>query len=110
MDLVFPTCSKVSRYTGLGSDCNINIAFNQQLGLCASTTTSGMENDVRVCRDPTHLCAADPNFKFNLTDSPSNGVSCLQYLFMMIVTVQAVGFCPFPYFLAVPIITRPSCA
>jgi integrin alpha FG-GAP repeat containing protein 1 len=110
IDLVFPTCSKVSQSTGLGSDCYINIAFNQQLDLCASTTISGMTNDVRVCRPPTNLCVADPAFKFNLTDSPSNHVSCLHHLFMMVVTTYAIGFCSFPYFLAISIIdTRPSC-
>ena len=75
IDLVFPTCSRVSQSTGFGSDCYINIAFNQQLGLCASTTDSGVKNGVRVCRNPTDLCVADPNFKFDLTNSPSNHVS-----------------------------------
>ena len=87
IDLVFPTCSQVSQSTGLGTDCYINIAFNQQLDLCASTTVSGMKNNVRVCRPPTNLCVADPNFKFNLTDSPSNDVSHCYYLFMMVVTI-----------------------
>ena len=86
MDLVFATCSRVSQSTGLGSNCYINIAFNQQLDLCTSATVSGMKNDARVCRRPTDLCAADPNFKYNLTDSPSNHVSCFHYLFMMVVT------------------------
>lgn len=87
IDLVFPTCSRVSQSTGLGSDCYINIAFNQQLDLCASTTVSGMKNNVRVCRPPTNLCVADPNFKFDLTDSSSNDVSSFHYLFMMVVTI-----------------------
>ena len=87
IDLVFPTCSRVSRSTGLGSDCYINIALNQQLDLCASTTVSGMKNNVRVCRPPTNLCVADPNFKFNLTDSPSNHVSCFYCLFMKVIII-----------------------
>ena len=86
IDLVFPTCSEVSQSTGLGSDCYINIAFNQQLDLCTSATASGMKNDVRICRRPTDLCVADPNFRFNLTDSSSNHVSCSHHFFMMVVT------------------------
>jgi len=86
IDLIFSTCSKVSQSTGLGSDCYINIAFNQQLDLCASTTDSGMKDDVRVCRRPAGLCVADPNFKFDLADSPSNHVSCFHYFFMMVLT------------------------
>ena len=87
IDLVFPTCSQVSQSTGLGSDCYINIAFNKQLDLCASTTVSGMKNNIRVCRPPTNLCVADPNFKFDLTDSPSNHVSSFRYSFIMAVSV-----------------------
>lgn len=110
IDLIFPTCSKVSQSTGIGSDCYINIAFNQQLDLCTSTTVSGMKNDARVCRRPADLCVADPNFKFNLADSPTNHVSCFHYLFIMILTGRTLGLCSFPCFFAVSVITRPSCA
>ncbi|TFK34872.1 hypothetical protein BDQ12DRAFT_688981 [Crucibulum laeve] len=72
IDLVFPTCSSVSSSTGLGSDCYINIAYNQQLKLCASTTDSGIKKGVRTCRPPEDLCTADPDFKFDLTDKPEN--------------------------------------
>ncbi|KAF8162813.1 hypothetical protein B0H34DRAFT_295552 [Crassisporium funariophilum] len=72
IDLVFSTCSSVSQSSGLGSDCYINIAYNQQLGLCSSTTDSGLRKGVRVCRRPEDLCIEDPNFKFDLTDSPDN--------------------------------------
>ncbi|KAG2020932.1 hypothetical protein CC2G_006216 [Coprinopsis cinerea AmutBmut pab1-1] len=72
IDMIFPTCSRVSSSTGLGTDCHINIAFNQQLGLCRLTTDSGLQKGVRVCRPPDNLCTPDDNFKFDLTDSPDN--------------------------------------
>ncbi|OBZ75437.1 T-cell immunomodulatory protein [Grifola frondosa] len=43
IDMIFATCSSVSPSTGIGSDCSINIAFNKQLPLCSSTTTSGIQ-------------------------------------------------------------------
>lgn len=58
--------------TGVGTDCFINIAYNQQPGLCSSTTESGTIDGTRVCRKPEDLCIADPGFKFDLTDSPNN--------------------------------------
>ena len=72
IDLIFPSCNQVDPSTGIGADCFINIAYNQQLGLCASTTESGIKGGTRVCRRPEDLCAADPDFKFDLTDSPDN--------------------------------------
>ncbi|THH05309.1 hypothetical protein EW145_g4893 [Phellinidium pouzarii] len=36
IDMVFATCASVSSSTGIGKDCYINIAYNQQLPLCAS--------------------------------------------------------------------------
>ncbi|KAF8188320.1 hypothetical protein BJ912DRAFT_1031903 [Pholiota molesta] len=68
IDLIFPTCSSVSS-NGVGKDCYINIAYNQQLGLC-------IKKGARVCRRPEDLCIADPDFKFNLTDSPDNDIRC----------------------------------
>ncbi|KAF8061672.1 hypothetical protein FPV67DRAFT_1673289 [Lyophyllum atratum] len=72
IDMVFTTCSSVSSSTGLGSDCFINIAYNQQLPLCSSSTDSGFRKGVRTCRPPDDLCTVDPNFKFDLTDDPKN--------------------------------------
>lgn len=74
MDMILTTCKSVSS-SGVGSDCYINIAYNQQLPLCSYTTDSGMKNGVRVCRPPNDLCTADDNFQFNLLDSPDNNVS-----------------------------------
>ncbi|KAJ2926340.1 hypothetical protein H1R20_g10751, partial [Candolleomyces eurysporus] len=72
IDLIFSTCSSVSTSTGIGKDCYINVAYNQQLGLCKATTDSGLKKGVRVCRPPDDLCTADPNFKFDLTESSDN--------------------------------------
>ncbi|GLB35509.1 putative repeat domain in Vibrio, Colwellia, Bradyrhizobium and Shewanella [Lyophyllum shimeji] len=72
IDMVFTTCSSVSSSTGLGSDCYINIAYNEQLPLCSSSTDSGIKNGVRTCRPHDDLCTVDPNFKYDLTDDPTN--------------------------------------
>ncbi|KAJ3514179.1 hypothetical protein NLJ89_g2518 [Agrocybe chaxingu] len=72
IDLIFPTCSSVSPSTGVGSDCYINIAYNQQLPLCTLTTDSGLRKGVRVCRRPEDLCITDPNFKFDLSPRSDN--------------------------------------
>lgn len=71
--MIFTTCRSVSS-NGVGSDCYVNIAYNQQLGLCTSTTDSGIKNGIRVCRPPNDLCTADDEFKFDLRDSPDNEV------------------------------------
>jgi len=72
MDMLFPSCAHVDSSTGTGTDCFINVAYNQQVGLCPSTTNSGFSNGVRICRRPMDLCVADTFFRFNLTDSPDN--------------------------------------
>ena len=72
--MVFTTCSSVSKFTGLGNDCYVNVAYNKQLPLCASTTTPRFRNGQRVCRAPEELCIADPNFTFDLSDRPGNDV------------------------------------
>ncbi|KIJ63277.1 hypothetical protein HYDPIDRAFT_92805 [Hydnomerulius pinastri MD-312] len=73
IDMVFPTCSSVSATTGVGSGCLINIAYNQQLSLCNSATTSSVDKEGnRVCRPPEELCTADPNFKYDLGLSGNN--------------------------------------
>ncbi|KZT70220.1 hypothetical protein DAEQUDRAFT_725861 [Daedalea quercina L-15889] len=71
IDMVFATCSSVSS-SGVGSNCYINIAYNQQLPLCASTTDSGLRNGKQVCRPPEQLCTADPDFRFDLSERSDN--------------------------------------
>lgn len=74
IDMVFVTCTSVSSSTGVGSDCMINIAYNQQLPLCTSTTTGSVKNGKRVCRPADDLCVADPNFRFDLSERADNDV------------------------------------
>ncbi|KAJ3731690.1 hypothetical protein DFJ43DRAFT_1132384 [Lentinula guzmanii] len=69
IDMVFTTCNSVSSSSGVGSDCYINIAFNQQLPLCA-TAQPAFTKGVRTCRPPDNLCVADPNFKFEFSGKP----------------------------------------
>ncbi|KZT11560.1 uncharacterized protein LAESUDRAFT_783948 [Laetiporus sulphureus 93-53] len=72
VDMVFATCSSVSSSSGVGSDCYINIAFNKQLPLCSSPTSSGVKDGRRICRPPDQLCTADLEFRFDLNDSSDN--------------------------------------
>ncbi|KIJ44161.1 hypothetical protein M422DRAFT_30662 [Sphaerobolus stellatus SS14] len=68
IDMVFPSCTSVDGSTGVGKDCMINIAYNQQLPLCTSTTSL---ND-KKCRRPDALCVRDPDFRFDFTENSSN--------------------------------------
>lgn len=74
IDMVFTTCASVSTSTGLGNGCEIHIAYNQQLPLCELSATSGVKNGKKVCRQPEQLCAADPDFRFDLSDREDNNV------------------------------------
>lgn len=67
--MVFTTCSSVSSSSGVGSNCYINIAFNQQLPLCG-TAQPAFTKGIRTCRPPDNLCVADPNFKFEFSGDP----------------------------------------
>ncbi|KAG6328098.1 hypothetical protein ID866_10991 [Astraeus odoratus] len=73
MDMVFTTCSHVSSSSGVGAGCILNIAYNQQLPVCPSTTTTNVNKQgERICRSPVDLCVADPNFHYDLTATPDN--------------------------------------
>lgn len=88
IDMMFTTCKSVDS-EGIGSDCFINIIYNQQLGLCSSSTESEVKNDVRVCRQPNNLCTPDDHFKFDLQDSPDNDVCELDPLYDPLMLLQA---------------------
>lgn len=77
MDMLFVTCDSVSNASGIGSGCSINIAYNKQLPLCSSSTAQNVKNGKRVCRLPTDLCTADPDFQFNLHEGTDNPVGFL---------------------------------
>ena len=70
--MLFVTCDSVSKSTGIGTGCNINIAYNKQLPLC--TSASNFQQGKRICRPPGDLCTADPDFQFDLNDSSENPV------------------------------------
>ncbi|EIN08003.1 hypothetical protein PUNSTDRAFT_121158 [Punctularia strigosozonata HHB-11173 SS5] len=72
IDMIFPTCTDVSSTTGIGTECKINIAYNQQLPLCTSSTSQAIKNGKRSCRPPEELCTADNNFKFDLSERSGN--------------------------------------
>ncbi|KAN0105511.1 hypothetical protein V8E52_010950 [Russula decolorans] len=70
IDLLITTCSSVSRSTGLGTNCALNIAYNAQLPLCASSTSFPLPSDPAAagpCRNPAELCIADSNFSFSFS-------------------------------------------
>ena len=70
IDLLITTCSSVSRSTGLGTNCALNIAYNAQLPLCASSTSFPLLSDPAAagpCRNPAALCIADTNFSFSFS-------------------------------------------
>lgn len=68
IDLLITTCSSVSRSTGLGTNCALNIAYNTQLPLCVSSTSFPLPSDPAVpCRNPAALCVADTNFSFSFS-------------------------------------------
>jgi hypothetical protein len=77
IDMIFSSCSSVSAYSGIGTDCYINIVYNQQLPLCTSRVGSALGNENRTCREPDNLCSADPGFKFDLSNNANNKVDAL---------------------------------
>ncbi len=80
IDMVFPTCSSVSRDSGIGTNCQINIAYNQQRPLCQGAS---LKNKTEICRKPDDLCSGDDNFKFNFDEAD------LQVLFTGAVCVSS---------------------
>ncbi|KAI9462517.1 hypothetical protein F5148DRAFT_1213282 [Russula earlei] len=70
IDLLITTCTSVSQSTGLGTNCALNIAYNKQLPLCASSSSFPFPSDPAVakpCRGPATLCVADPHFSFSFS-------------------------------------------
>lgn len=96
IDMVFVTCSAVSSTTGIGSDCYINIAYNRQLPLCSSPTSTSTNNGRKICRQPDQLCYADPNFRFDLGQRPDNDVRLLVFLYGSPANPSSKAFVRFP--------------
>ena len=77
IDILFSTCSRVSTSSGVGTDCNINIAYNKQVPLCSSESAKyrgdeGVESQL-LCRGWGDLCIADDAFDFSF--DPTDDVS-----------------------------------
>ena len=67
IDLLITACTSVSRSTGFGSNCALNIAYNMQLPLCVPSSSFPLPSDPAIattCRSPATLCVADQNFSF----------------------------------------------
>lgn len=83
--MVFPTCESISSSTGVGKKCKINIAYNQQKPLCASTSTTINQKN---CRMPDQLCSADSDFKFDFTPgSPVSQIALWLTAFSLVLTM-----------------------
>ncbi|KAK0222799.1 hypothetical protein EDD85DRAFT_982240 [Armillaria nabsnona] len=75
--ILFPTCSSVSMSSGLGTSCYINIAYNKQLPLCASSTQPSIVKGVRKCRPPKDLSDNDAFARFPLSSLNSGALLVL---------------------------------
>lgn len=65
VDILFPVCNH--------NNCQIHIAYNQQMPLCAKSDDS--QQNSTACRQAQNLCVADPNFKFNFDTSNEESYS-----------------------------------
>jgi integrin alpha FG-GAP repeat containing protein 1 len=61
LDMIFPTCFSISKASGVGTDCSINIVYNQQKPLCVDGVSFLSSSD---CRPLDALCTGDKDFKF----------------------------------------------
>lgn len=77
MDIIFAQCKSAKVSTGRGSDCSINVVYNQQAGLCSGATSQyerlvtydhvkGQKQELHLkCRGTAQLCTADSAFDFD---------------------------------------------
>jgi hypothetical protein len=63
--MIFPSCETISYSTGVGSNCQIHIVYNQQKPLCDSRNSRKIQDD---CRLPDELCSVDPQFRFDFNN------------------------------------------
>lgn len=73
MDIVFPTCARVSSTSGVGTDCSINIMYNKQVPVCSTEGSqfagSATAGGSLKCRGFGDLCLSDSSFEFTLDSS-----------------------------------------
>lgn len=77
MDIIFPTCSRHSSSTGLGHDCSINIAFNQQVPTCSSEASKSGSDGKLSCRGHGDMCRSDTDYAFDFASSEVGSVLML---------------------------------
>ncbi|ORY34008.1 hypothetical protein BCR39DRAFT_518106 [Naematelia encephala] len=67
IDIVFPTCSRRSATSGIGQECELNIAYNKQVPICSGEqavfTGGDAESGTLKCRGWSDLCIADDRFE-----------------------------------------------
>jgi integrin alpha FG-GAP repeat containing protein 1 len=77
MDIIFPTCSRHSSSTGLGHDCSINIAYNQQIPTCSSEASKFGSDGKITCRGHGDTCRSDPDYAFDFASTDVNFTTAL---------------------------------
>jgi integrin alpha FG-GAP repeat containing protein 1 len=77
MDIIFPTCSRHSSSTGLGHDCSINIAYNQQIPTCSSEASKFGSDGKVTCRGHGDMCRSDPDYAFDFANTEVSSCNCI---------------------------------
>jgi integrin alpha FG-GAP repeat containing protein 1 len=77
MDIIFPTCSRHSSSTGLGHDCSINIAYNQQIPTCSSEASKFGSDGRLSCRGHGDMCRSDPDYAFDFASTNVSSTTAL---------------------------------
>ncbi|KAL7421858.1 hypothetical protein Q5752_003629 [Cryptotrichosporon argae] len=75
LDVVFPTCERVSSSSGVGTKCSINIAYNKQVPICSSEGSRLVTDGKLQCRGWGELCQADDSFDYSFDDDSDYFVS-----------------------------------
>ncbi|WWC61849.1 uncharacterized protein I303_104434 [Kwoniella dejecticola CBS 10117] len=69
IDIIFPTCAQTSKSTGIGTECNLNIAYNRQIPICSTEGSQTDKEGKLSCRGWGELCTADEGFEFSFDPS-----------------------------------------
>lgn len=65
---MFATCEKHFPSSGIGTNCRINIAYNQQAPLCSSEMSRYNDEGRLLCRGWGDLCQPDESFNFDFKE------------------------------------------
>ncbi|WWC70229.1 uncharacterized protein I206_104179 [Kwoniella pini CBS 10737] len=69
IDIIFPTCAQQSKSTGIGTECNLNVAYNKQVPICSTEVSQSTKEGALRCRGWGELCTPDDNFQFTFDSS-----------------------------------------